>query len=375
MKGVVDGNRLQKSSGKIYWYGAGSEILDESDASGNITDEYVFFGGKRIAHRVISTGSIYYYMEDFLGSSRVITDSSGNVCYEADFYPFGGERVITNTCPQNYKFQGKERDTETGNDDFGARYYSSSTGRWLSPDWSAIPAPVPYANLANPQTLNLYAMVHDNPETFADLDGHIGPDDNDKVNANSSNVQENQQARTTDAEQRAAAQQLPQQTTQAYTFANTANDTIVAQSSTTAVSTDRNGTTTTTITVTSATYSTAKGHEGEFVGASQTTWTSTRSADGNIQNVSRQSTTLSQGDAARTIGSGTINSAIAQTVPNRTSLFAKEAGKDAKEHPGKYVAATGGVASILLGPAGYPVAAGVARAVGLAGALYDAITH
>jgi RHS repeat-associated protein len=77
-----------------------------------------------------------------------------------------------NTCPQNYKFEGKERDTETNNDDFGARYYSSVYGRWLSPDWSAIPAPVPYANLNNPQTLNLYAMVSDNPETFADLDGH-----------------------------------------------------------------------------------------------------------------------------------------------------------------------------------------------------------
>jgi hypothetical protein len=35
-----------------------------------------------------------------------------------------------------------------------------------------VPAPVPYANLTNPQTLNLYAMVSDNPETFADLDGH-----------------------------------------------------------------------------------------------------------------------------------------------------------------------------------------------------------
>ena len=45
-------------------------------------------------------------------------------------------------------------------------------GRWLSADWSAVPAPVPYANLSNPQTLNLYAMVRDNPETFADLDGH-----------------------------------------------------------------------------------------------------------------------------------------------------------------------------------------------------------
>ena len=46
-----------------------------------------------------------------------------------DFYPFGGERIVTNTCTQNYKFEGKERDTETGNDDFGARYYTSRLGR------------------------------------------------------------------------------------------------------------------------------------------------------------------------------------------------------------------------------------------------------
>jgi RHS repeat-associated protein len=162
------------AGGKIYWYGAGTEILDESDASGNFTDEYVYFGGKRIAHRVVSGNSIYYYAEDFLGTSRVITTSTGTVCYESDFYPYGGERNITNTCPQNYKFEGKERDTETNNDDFGARYYSSQFGRWLSPDWSATPVPVPYANLSNPQTLNLYAMVHDNPEAFADLDGHLG---------------------------------------------------------------------------------------------------------------------------------------------------------------------------------------------------------
>jgi hypothetical protein len=66
-----DGDRVQKSNGKIYWYGAGSEILDESDSSGNITDEYIFFGGKRISHRVVSGNAIYYYAEDFLGTSRV----------------------------------------------------------------------------------------------------------------------------------------------------------------------------------------------------------------------------------------------------------------------------------------------------------------
>ncbi len=168
-----DGNRVQKSNGKIYWYGAGSEVLDESDSSGNITDEYVFFGGQRASHRVVSTNAIYYYAQDMLGTSRQIYTSVGAVCYDADFYPFGGERAYTNTCAPNYKFEGKERDTETNNDDFGARYYSSPFGRWTSPDWSSVPMPVPYANLTNPQTLNLYAMVRDNPETFADLDGHF----------------------------------------------------------------------------------------------------------------------------------------------------------------------------------------------------------
>ena len=176
-----DGSRLQKSSGKIYWYGAGTEILDESDASGNVTAEYAFFGGKRVAMDTItgtgggSISSTYYYADDFLGSSRTMVQTGGtSACFDADFLPFGREKDNVATCTQNdYKFEGKERDAETGNDDFGARYYSSNFGRWLSPDWSSIPEPVPYANLTNPQTLNLYAMVQDNPESFADLDGHV----------------------------------------------------------------------------------------------------------------------------------------------------------------------------------------------------------
>jgi len=170
-----DGNRLEKSNGKLYWYGAGTEILDESDLSGNFTNEYVFFGGRRIAIRNVSSGTIDYYEEDMLGSSRTMVQAGGtSPCFDADFLPFGYEKDVTTTCTQNYKFEGKERDTETSNDDFGARYYTFRLGRWLSADWSSVPAPVPYANLANPQTLNLYAMVSDNPESFADLDGH-GP--------------------------------------------------------------------------------------------------------------------------------------------------------------------------------------------------------
>ena len=54
---------------------------------------------------------------------------------------------------------GKERDAESGLDFFGARYFSGAQGRFTSPDWSAKPQPVPYANLRDPQTLNLYGYV------------------------------------------------------------------------------------------------------------------------------------------------------------------------------------------------------------------------
>ena len=69
---------------------------------------------------------------------------------------------------------GKERDAESGNDYFEARYYSSAMGRFMSPDWAAKEEPVPYANLDDPQSLNLYAYVENNPLARADADGHEG---------------------------------------------------------------------------------------------------------------------------------------------------------------------------------------------------------
>jgi RHS repeat-associated protein len=77
-------------------------------------------------------------------------------------------------CFSRHHFTGKERDTESGNDYFEARYYSSSMGRFMSPDWSAQVAPVPYARMDNPQTLNLYAYLRNNPLAGVDADGHCG---------------------------------------------------------------------------------------------------------------------------------------------------------------------------------------------------------
>lgn len=84
---------------------------------------------------------------------------------------------MTTTAAYSYdrfpqQFTGKERDAETGLDYFGARYLSSAQGRWMSPDWSATPQPIPYADLRDPQTLNLYGYVRNNPTGSADADGH-----------------------------------------------------------------------------------------------------------------------------------------------------------------------------------------------------------
>jgi RHS repeat-associated protein len=128
-------------------------------------------GSRRL--EALSGTQVRIYASDSLDSARIITDNTGVVYYDADFTPFGGERAYADSYPTLFKFEGKMRDYETGNDDFGARYYSNRFGRWLSADWSNVPVAVPYANLTNPQTLNLYSMVADDPESFADLDGHI----------------------------------------------------------------------------------------------------------------------------------------------------------------------------------------------------------
>jgi RHS repeat-associated protein len=119
-------------------------------------------------------------LEDWLGTRRVQTDIAGNTEETYTSLPFGdgfGAAVSTGAPPtaddatENH-FTGKERDSESGNDYFEARYYASSMGRFLSPDWSAKEEPVPYATMDDPQSLNLYSYVRNNPLTRADADGH-----------------------------------------------------------------------------------------------------------------------------------------------------------------------------------------------------------
>jgi RHS repeat-associated protein len=170
----ADGRRVKKSSGTNYWYGPGGAIMAETDSSGNWTN-YVFFGGQRLARNV--SGDIKYYITDHLHSTAMFVDKAGTtaaILDDNDFYPWGGvvPGVGQTTSNNHYKMTGKERDTESGLDYYGARYYGSGMGRFMSPDWAAKPATVPYAEFGDPQSLNLYSYTRNSPIIRVDGDGH-----------------------------------------------------------------------------------------------------------------------------------------------------------------------------------------------------------
>ncbi len=114
---------------------------------------------------------VHYNVTDQVGTTQLDLSAGGYPTWRGQFGPFGQEFDAATTTDR-YKFTGKERDTESGLDYFGARYYASSMGRWMSPDWSPVPIAVPYANLGDPQSLNLYQYVRNNPLGQADVDGH-----------------------------------------------------------------------------------------------------------------------------------------------------------------------------------------------------------
>jgi len=177
-----DGNRVEKcqaststtacptsgTTGTLYWRGTSSDPHAETDLAGNVLESYIFFGEQRIARRDAVTKAVHFYFSDRLGSHGVVTNATGTACeQDIDYYPYGGSQKDYCTTPvaQNYKFTGKERDSESGSDNFEFRYYSSSLGRFLKPD-------EPFLwNESNPQGLNLYGYVNNNPLSRIDPDG------------------------------------------------------------------------------------------------------------------------------------------------------------------------------------------------------------
>jgi RHS repeat-associated protein len=151
-----------------------------SDANGTMAWAHtnVWAGGQLIATYSAITdangqadGALHFYFNDWLGTRRIQTDYAGVVEQTCASLPYGDQKSCA-PMPTENLFTGKERDSESGNDYFGARYYASTMGRFLSPDWSKNPQGAPYADYMDPQTLNLYEYVRNNPLGGVDPDGH-----------------------------------------------------------------------------------------------------------------------------------------------------------------------------------------------------------
>jgi len=174
----AEGHRARKMIGSTYTdyvHDPGGEVISEYQ---NVCGgqwcwamEYIRLNGQFLAE--YKAGTTYFVLADHLGSTRVMTQVNQAVLDSMDYEPYG--RQIAGDTGTTHKFTGKERDGESGLDEFGARYYSSSLGRFMIPDWAAMPTAVPYADFGNPQSLNLYSYRSNNPLSGADTDGHCWP--------------------------------------------------------------------------------------------------------------------------------------------------------------------------------------------------------
>ena len=158
----ADGKRVEKN------LNSGAVIVYVYDAQGNLSAEYGSASGAPPC-------TTCYYSYDHLGSVRMVTDKNANVVSRHDYLPFGDEipggmawRNSQFDTPDNVsqRFTGKERDTETGLDFFGARYYSSAIERFMSAD-----EPFADQHPADPQSWNLYSYVRNSPLISTDPTG------------------------------------------------------------------------------------------------------------------------------------------------------------------------------------------------------------
>jgi len=157
-----DGGRVKKitPNGTTIYIGSLYEI------NGSLTKKHIFLGSNRIVS-VESTGERYYYHSDHIGSSNIITDSTGSQAQLLEYYPFGETKLNQGSDITNYKFTGKELDASTELYYYGARYYDAELGRFISADMYV-------QDSSNPQNFNRYTYCFNNPLNYIDPTGHFG---------------------------------------------------------------------------------------------------------------------------------------------------------------------------------------------------------
>jgi len=133
---------------------------------------------------------VRYYHQDHLGSSSAITDSQGGINEQTAFYPGGNPRSQTKNprLDEPYQFTQKEREQESRLQYFETRYLMDSLSRFASVDSEFLAPDMLSTNrlaafFAQPQQMNPYAYVMNNPLRWVDPNGRAPGDPFKTANA------------------------------------------------------------------------------------------------------------------------------------------------------------------------------------------------
>ena len=159
------GQRVRKAENgtSTFYVGKHYEIAGATGDQPTSVTKYYYAGNRRIAE-VDPHNEVFFYHLDHLGGTHVVTDSAGTSVTVSEHYPYGAQRQIASTRDLTKRFTGKEQDA-TGLYYYGARYYNPQTMTCTTAD-PVIPGP------SNPQALNRYAYVLNNPTNRIDPTGH-----------------------------------------------------------------------------------------------------------------------------------------------------------------------------------------------------------
>jgi RHS repeat-associated protein len=108
-----------------------------------------------------------YYHQNQIQSTSVLTNRDGTLAQELQYSAYGAELYVAtaNEYPLYNRFTDQFWDTETGLYYFGARYYDPAIGRFIQADTHS-------PDVYNPQGLNRYSYVLNNPFRYVDPTGH-----------------------------------------------------------------------------------------------------------------------------------------------------------------------------------------------------------
>ncbi len=124
------------------------------------TTKYYYFGAQRVAMK--QGTAVTYLHGDHLGSTSVTSGASSSTQV---YYPFGAVRASSGNLQTDFTFTGQKIDASDGLMYYGARYYDAALARFISAD-TLVPS------VYNPQSLNRYAYVRNNPVRYVDPTGH-----------------------------------------------------------------------------------------------------------------------------------------------------------------------------------------------------------